>query len=55
MKNLNERLEYAAELIEIAAQNDDGVMALVRAALLVIEFGGITPAQMIEYLEDYDD
>ena len=46
-----EKLEYAVTLIEGVNSKEKSPMSIVESALTIMEFGGITPKQMLYYLE----
>lgn len=51
-KNLmEEKLEYACELIETSQAKEKSPMRIVEAALTVLEFGGLKPKELLRYLE----
>jgi hypothetical protein len=49
-----EKMEYAIDLIEGFSEKEEPPMQIVIMALTVMEFGGITPRQMLNYLEGRD-
>jgi len=47
-----DKFEYAIDLIENAAGTRKATMDVVYAALQVMEFGNITPKEMMYYLDN---
>jgi len=47
----SEKLQYAAELIGLLSPKEKAPMRIVEAALHILEYGGITPKQFLEYIE----
>lgn len=45
------KLEFALDVIEMVSEKEDDFRAGLRAALVVLSFGGITIEQMIRHLE----
>jgi len=50
-RELAEKLEYAVELIELGNAKEKSPMRIVESALLILEFGQLTPRQLLYYLE----
>jgi hypothetical protein len=46
-----EKLEYAVELIEALNAEKDEPMIIAENVLQILEYGQITPRQMLDYIE----
>lgn len=45
------RLEYALSLIITLAEQDDEPRVILENALRIMDFGNLTPKQMLDYIE----
>lgn len=54
MKNDKEfdRLEYAMSLIDALAEQDEEPRNILENSLKILEFGNLTPKQMLDYIEE---
>jgi hypothetical protein len=50
-KRRDEKLEYAVELIETVSAQQKAPIQILENALTIMEFGGISPREMLNYLE----
>ena len=46
-----ERLEYALSLIDALAEQDEEPCNILENALRILDFGNLTPKQMLDYIE----
>lgn len=46
-----EKLEYAVTLIETMNKDEDSPIRVVEVALTILEFGNLTPKQMLDYID----
>lgn len=49
--SLEEKLEYAVTLIETMNANEDSPIVIAEVVLTILQFGGITIKQMLDYIE----
>lgn len=45
------KLEFAAKLIQESDTVNDPILTRAKRILMILEFGGVTPADMLRYLE----
>jgi hypothetical protein len=50
-KKQTDKLEYAVDLIEGATHSFKSATSIIQTALQVMDFGQITPKQMLDYLQ----